>query len=403
MDGKTSPLYELKATLKATLKAFNKNSTHKIGIKNKCIFKARTLVLNVRWPGIIKKENCSDFEEWKGGIDAGELYLVYSSAYPNNSASMFGHTFLRFDRNQKNNNKVAEEMLGYSFAFQVRTDSSDNAFLYTLKGVTGGYFTHLEMKPYYMNLGIYNNSESRDLWEYPISLSNYEKELLLAHMWEVSNTVTFPYYFFDENCSTFMLLLLEAIKIDWNIKAKEMLFIIPQVVVRDIKELNKYKKKLIQRHSIRTKITKQINNLSEQQQNIFSDVDNDLEKLKLIDDPLVLDVLIDFWKYKNYQAKTKLSKQENDFMSELYSKRSKINIMSKDTVISTSINHSPHLGHAPHKLKILREGGKSSLSLLYGFHDFMDPQQGFDSSSYINFFDVKASKKMNSFMSNSSR
>ena len=122
-----------------------------------------------------EKPRCTELESWKAGIDAGNLYIVYSSAYPNNPASLFGHTFLRFDKRGGEAKSPSQKLLGYSLAFQAAVNPNDSALTYTYKGLMGEYPGYLELNPYYINVGIYNNFESRDLWEYQIPLSKEEK------------------------------------------------------------------------------------------------------------------------------------------------------------------------------------------------------------------------------------
>ena len=139
-------------------------------------------------------------------MHAGNVFLVYSSVYPNNPASMFGHTFFRVDRNTKGSGQSEKAILGYSLAFQARTSNEDNPFIYTIKGLFGGYPAFLDIKPHYIDLGVYNNLESRDLWEYPLAFSEIEKELFLRLMWEMSLTTSFDYYFLRNSSVSFHLL-----------------------------------------------------------------------------------------------------------------------------------------------------------------------------------------------------
>src|SRR3989338_413946 len=226
-EGKFDPHSELNATIEN----LNKNVA--------CAFPARTILINKKWPDLIPSKDCSLFEEFKKNLKGGKLYLVFASVYPNNPASMFGHTFLRMDRVESDKTEKSQNLLGYSFGFQAINPPNENAFLYTFKGIFGGYPALIQMKPYYMDIGIYNNGESRDLWEYEIPLSQEKKEFFIAHLWEVINTVGYNYYFFTENCSTFSLRLLEAIHPEIDFTTKNGLFVVPQETLKEtVSKLN---------------------------------------------------------------------------------------------------------------------------------------------------------------------
>ena len=66
-----------------------------------CLFPARYKILSNLWPNLFNTVECPKFDKWVKGLDVENVYLVFTSVYPNNPASMFGHTFLRFDRKSR--------------------------------------------------------------------------------------------------------------------------------------------------------------------------------------------------------------------------------------------------------------------------------------------------------------
>ena len=264
-QGAKDPLEELKSNINV----FKHNLKNKKGLSYQCRFPARYKVLKERWPHEFKKtQECRELNEWLSGMDAGNLHLVYSSAYPNNPASMFGHTFLRFDRKSRSKSQSTNELLGYSVAFLARPDPSDGPITYTINGLFGGYYAGLEIKPYYINVGTYNNSESRDLWEYKIEISEDKKDLLLYHMWELSTSAAFTYKFLSENCSTMLVRLLEVVNLDWDLKSKNDFFVIPTETLKELVVVNK-SKKFKARSSIMRKVIFQLEKMNGNQKNSF--------------------------------------------------------------------------------------------------------------------------------------
>ena len=75
-----------------------------------------------------------------------------------------------------------------------------------------------------------------DLWEYKLPLTEAETDFMVSHLWEVIKKTGFRYYFFDENCSYYLVRLLEAIKPEWNFKIKDDLFVVPIDTIKDFHE-----------------------------------------------------------------------------------------------------------------------------------------------------------------------
>jgi hypothetical protein len=75
--------------------------------------------------------------------------------------------------------------------------------------------------------------ESRDLWEYELALEPDQVERLVAHAWE-TRTTHFDYFFMSENCSYFLLGLLEAAVPRLHLEDRFPGFVVPADTVRAV-------------------------------------------------------------------------------------------------------------------------------------------------------------------------
>jgi hypothetical protein len=202
--GRADPEAELVATLTALFRAPADLPELK---QPQCLFPARTawlreeLGLSTR---VLPARDCPLYTFWRTAISAQAVSLVYATAYLNSPASMYGHTFLRLSRSTGEGNPLLDYIINY--AADVNTN---NGIVYAWKGVTGGFPGRFYVMPYYVKVQEYSNLESRDLWEYQLSLTAPQVERLVAHAWETRST-HFDYYFFTRNCSYHLLALLEA-------------------------------------------------------------------------------------------------------------------------------------------------------------------------------------------------
>jgi hypothetical protein len=206
--GASDPEAELMATIAAfaapAVPASNQNEAEQ---HPQCRFPARWSWLKQEL-GIdtqrLPEQSCPLFAFWRQAIAPEKVTLIYSAAYINSPASMYGHTFLRLSRRTGEGQRLIDYIV--NFAADATTD---NGILYALLGLAGGFAGHFYVMPYYVKIQEYSNIESRDLWEYDLALTPAEAERLIEHTWETRST-HFNYYFVTENCSYFLLELIEA-------------------------------------------------------------------------------------------------------------------------------------------------------------------------------------------------
>lgn len=199
-DGRHDPAAELDATLAAFLDTADPAA--------QCRFVARYRWLKEQLqfdPARLRDRDCPAFAKWYAGIDPGALVLVFPAAYLNNPASMYGHSFLRFDKAARGPEAVLEAT---AVNFSADTVGGSGATLF-YKGLLGGYQGRFQVGPYYRMVQQYSDIEDRDIWEYRLAYTPAERQRILEHLWELQG-MQFDYLFFDRNCSYYLLALLDV-------------------------------------------------------------------------------------------------------------------------------------------------------------------------------------------------
>ena len=224
--GKTDPAAELAATLVAFF------SNEAVGAEPQpaqCAFAARyawlrqALGFDTRLP----EQRCEAFSRWKSELDAGAATLVFTSAYLNNPASLFGHTLLRLDRRDAS---AGTPLLAYAVSYAA-DDSGSTGLMYGIKGIAGGFTGYFELQSYDRLVRNYSDIENRDIWEYRLNLGAGQMERLIAHLWELRG-VRFDYFFFSENCAWQLLTLLEVADPALALSDRFALWVAPPDVLR---------------------------------------------------------------------------------------------------------------------------------------------------------------------------
>lgn len=387
-EGKTNPLAELNAFIAALATSSPNQGYGLFQLPAACAFPARYQLLQNEWPNIFLPVNCPEFGKWRENLSLGDVYLVYSSSYPQNPASLFGHTFLRFDRNRKDLDQTGQELLGYSVGFMAVTDPRDNPALYTFKGITGQYLGSFQVRPHYVNIGIYNNGESRDLWEYKLSLSREQKILLEKILYEQVLGPGYPYYFFDDNCSYYLLQLLEMVDPTKEYFSKERFVVLPHETLQDVVKVNHLALSYY-RPSLSKIIREQVNNFNAEQRREYQ-VGMDPNAAEIASDDRVLDALIDSWNELTYKKKANLLPAETTRRHQIFSERSKRHISLSKNHISNELkvanqHYAPHLAHASHRVSLGGNRRNQIMELGYGLHRRQDSLLGFDPLSFIDY------------------
>ncbi len=353
--GKTKADQELAATIEAFKQPDKKFG--KLNLPAACVFVARKIFLEkngYKFPEV----SCPEYENWRKALDIGSLSLVFASSYPNNPASMFGHTFLRLNHKNSNN-----PLLDYAVNFAATT-GNDGGVEFALLGVFGGYEGHYSLAPYFIKVNEYNNSEARDLWEYPLKLNQKNIDLLLAHLWELESTTYFDYYFFDENCSWQILRLLEAATPELRLSNKSPFYVIPSETVRILKEAD-----LIQEPIYRPSLQKIY---------LYAEKADDKELLKM----------------RILERKGKLKDKKR--YHNLLVKKAESGEFQKTPVIPAPQSR-PDKGHDLRRLSFTEGGDYRRLSGRFALHDLLDKDLGHDSWSSLDVLRVSVENRENRF------
>lgn len=395
-NGKNDPEAELLETLRAFYEAKDLDSDE----NPQCKFPARFFWLNERLKlverGVVKLASCSRYNEWKSSLAVKKIHLIFPAAYLNNPASMFGHTLFRLDSERSLNNPL----LSYAANFGAAT-GNDGGVLFAVKGLLGGYPASFSVEPYYETVKRYGDIEHRDIWEYELLLSEHEVERFLSLLWELGSTY-FDYYFFDENCSFYVLALLDFVRPELNLLSNFTYWVIPSDTLKVITSKNGLTGEKKFRPSLSTKLVTASEQLSSQSLN---------KAKKIAKGEIKTDSLLE---ESNVESNIEISKEEKarllefsyDYL-EFLSSKGKVNeedsrkigrdILAERSKLPSLMpleieepEHSPEDTH-PSGRFILSAGGRErtafyNISIKPAYHDTLDTPDGFKEGAAIDFF-----------------
>jgi hypothetical protein len=342
--------------------------------------------------------SCPRFDAFWRRVSARSATLVFSSYYLNNPASAFGHTFLRLGKEQVASGGERLELIDQAVDFAAAADTS-NAILYAFEGLFGFFRGEFSARPYYYKVREYADYESRDLWEYELSLDQRQLAMLVGHLWELGQT-WFDYYYVTENCSYHILGALEAANPDVELLSHLGPATLPADSVKALFANPGLVRAVRFRPSGRTQLAARTAGLS------GADLDS-VQRLAEGDDSPALDAMSNDERARVVDAAVDLVdvRHGRDIITgadpaadllrqKLLERRSAIAVASPPLVIPPPPAGGPERGHGSTRLGLgtvlSRQDGTALLAEgRLALHDLADPPAGFSPRTQIEFFKLR--------------
>ena len=401
-DGKTKSKAELDATLKSF---FSQDEIGNEKLTSQCAFPARYRWLDsqLQFDSVLMPvQGCEALELWRDRVEAESVSLIFSSYFLNNPASMFGHTLLRFNRNDSENSRLLDFAINYAAVL----DADDNPLAYAWKGLTGGYEGRFSLTPYYDMVKQYNDIDHRDLWEYRLNLSPEQTDMLLLHIWEIART-HFEYFFFKENCSYHLLALLDVADPELHLTDSFWAWTLPTDTIKRVASIPGLVDNVIWRPSLSSQLEQRFDQMTDAEKGYVKqltisgvEASSDFNSLPPERRAVIIDTAINFLHYKN-SSRDRNTERRNDEIYALLLQRSKL--PESALQVSKPGLVPPDKGHDAARFEI--SGGRYSqneatppigdqsfleISVQPGFHDLLSPEDGHAPNSQINFLNLRA-------------
>ena len=385
-DGRHNPLAELEATVDLLMHPRPWGSQM---LAPQCAFPARYHYLKTALHWDIEDVACPELDAFMKRVDADELSLVFSAAYPNSPPSMFGHTLVRAHSRRR------VPLLDYGINYAAVAGPDENAIAFAVLGLAGGYFGQFSVVPYYMKVNEYNNAESRDLWEYDLNLTPAEVRVFLWHVWELDLNALFRYYFFDENCSYRILTVLEVAKPEWDL-SRFVFEVVPAETVKALVETPGAVKAIHYRPSLHRRMVRRFDELSAPERKAALDLVHDPSAEALAAaDPATLEAAIAYWQFKQLKESNHLDGADQAKLDAFLRARARQGAVTSVKVDDPSVlpENRPERGHAPYLLgvgagsagHVPAQADFEELHFKFAYHDLLNNDTGYTSFSQADF------------------
>ena len=381
-NGKKDPAAELAATIAGV---------ERQDPKVVCRFPARARWISSQLKSPSPQVRCPDLEKWKRDLDVDSLSIVIPTTSLESSLAVFSHTFLKIHSRHFKEESTLHTVIGYSAALDAKTSFLELAF----RGLFGGYVGRFGTPGYYDELIHYGYEDTREIYEYRLNLTPEEIDQLLNHVWEIQ-THGLRYYFLHQNCSYYMLTLLDIARPGLDLSTRFPGLVIPYQTIQEIY----WKTNLVSGvRFVPSKETKRrafLKNLTTRERSVYLAVvknGNDFEQswpilsksLKGFEQVNVLDAYNQFLIRKPTTAQQSLRPFVLKTRAELE--------LPSPSIALQPLSDPPHLGHGAHMMTAgigqFDQTDYFQLRYRLSFHDMLNEQIGHNKMTSVEILDTR--------------
>lgn len=196
----SSDSFSLERELQLTIQSLFEDSD------SRCRFPARLGFLKKKLlvpDSVFPMTECLEYNKFLKKVPNTTTYLVYASENVKSASSMLGHIMLRMDGINDDGISVSH---GITFFTEIEGFNVPSILLDSLVIGKQGYF---QVAPYSEFVKNYQQSEQRNIWEYELSLTLEQKQLIQDITWELGSR-DLSYFFHTYNCATVTQLLVAS-------------------------------------------------------------------------------------------------------------------------------------------------------------------------------------------------
>jgi hypothetical protein len=316
--------------------------------------------------------------------------LVFPACNLNNPASMFGHTLIVFDSQDRN------RLLSQSVSYAGRTDGGFSP-LFIVGCFIGSFPGYYGVMPYYDKVELYGDIGYRDIWEYELDLTPEELRRMLMHTWELQG-VRSDYYFLTENCAFNLLFVIDTARPSLQLTRTRQPWVTPIDVLKEVCGRGLVRQTAFRPSKV-TSLQYLTSLLSQELWELAHAVavdGQDAESVAAqVSDPeqqiVILDLAAQLVQYR-YTQRTIPPEQYRRDILRILRVRSRL-ARPSDEVYRVPEPPRPETGHDGNRLALGggSENGDGFLSLRYrpAYHAISDPGTGFDPGFHMQFLDAE--------------
>ena len=390
-QGPRDPAAELRATLKGILDQ---------DAQVICHFPARVKWLNDKLELKLKEPfaPCKELNEWKKSLDPSGLSIVMPASSLESSLAAYSHTFLKLQSKKYPKRSTLNTAISFAASF----DPREPLYELALKGVFGGYMGRFGTPGYYGEVEHYGYADSRDIFEYPLNLTMSEIDQLLNHLWELHNYGV-RYYFLTENCSYYVLTLIDVARPGLNLRDRFHGVVLPQETLQEVVRNTNLVSEII---SIPSKETKRIRSrelLAPSERALYNDLIQNPQNFSEIWErsspsfsPSSRVKVLEAYNLALIQLKPA---QFEEIRLHVLQERAELRLPSALSDDLVPVSEAPHLGHGSYTFGggLGSENGEVYGSLRYrlSLQDFLSSAVGHDKNAEIEILDLQVRSQNN--------
>ncbi|MCK5056994.1 MAG: DUF4105 domain-containing protein, partial [Candidatus Aminicenantes bacterium] len=149
------------------------------------------------------------YKDWIDPDNVEQIELLIASPSFASIASVAGHILLLI--RQKDDIGGLSTTVGFVATPVNKKGQRDSGFIYMFRGIFGYYLSKLQVETLAGVLQRYTLREDRDIYRLKLKLSKKQIRDVICRLWEIDRNFTYKYYFFNKNCTTMFVNLINYV------------------------------------------------------------------------------------------------------------------------------------------------------------------------------------------------
>jgi hypothetical protein len=160
-----------------------------------------------------QKELAAEFcySNWIDPAEVDHIELLYATPVASSAVNLAGHILLLIQKKGEGDVQGISKCISFVANVYHYGKTKDTGLLFMFRGVFGAYPSMIQEETFAEVVTRAKVIEKRHIYRIKLVLSQPEIEYLIMRMWEMRNTYSTPYLFFNRNCGTLIVDLVNEV------------------------------------------------------------------------------------------------------------------------------------------------------------------------------------------------
>ena len=151
------------------------------------------------------------YSNWIDPADVDHIELLYATPVASSAVNLAGHILLMIQKKGEGDVQGISKCISFVANVYHYGKTKDQGMVFMFRGIFGAYPSMIQEETFAEVITRAQVIEKRHIYRIKLVLSPQELEYLIMRLWEMRNTYSTPYLFFNRNCGTLIVDLVNEV------------------------------------------------------------------------------------------------------------------------------------------------------------------------------------------------